>query len=171
LSYFDRLTEAMCMLAKHPKTVFVGQGVVYDGQRSHGSFANVPIEKRIEMPVVEDFQMGFCTGLALQGYIPVSFYPRMDFLLLAANQLVNHLDKWGEMSGVTPKVIIRTAVGSVNPLNPGPQHCQNHIEAFRLMLKNTLVLDLEDEETIVSAYQWALGHPGPVLLVEHMERY
>lgn len=105
MTYFQELTFAMSLLAEHPKTVFVGQGVRYDGQRMHASFQGVPMEKRIEFPVAEDFQMGFCTGLALEGYIPICVYPRMDFLLLALNQLVNHLDK---IDGFRPKVIIRS---------------------------------------------------------------
>ena len=37
--------------------------------------------------------MGMTLGLALEGYIPVSCFPRFDFLILALNQLVNHIDK------------------------------------------------------------------------------
>ena len=53
--------------------------------------------------------MGISTGLALSGYVPVTCYPRFDFLLLAMNQLVNHLDKIRVMSNneFQPKVIIR----------------------------------------------------------------
>ena len=42
--------------------------------------------------------MGLSLGLALQGFVPVSIYPRIDFLLSATNQLVNHLDKIRLMS-------------------------------------------------------------------------
>lgn len=153
----------MSLLAEHPKTVFVGQGVRYDGQRMHASFQGVPMEKRIEFPVAEDFQMGFCTGLALEGYIPICVYPRMDFLLLALNQLVNHLDK---IDGFRPKVIIRVAVGSEKPLNPGPQHTQDHTEALRLMLKNIPVVEFEP-----GVYERALRKTSPVVVVERMERY
>ena len=41
--------------------------------------------------------MGISTGLALNGFIP-DCYPRFDFLILALNQLVNHLDKLDKMS-------------------------------------------------------------------------
>jgi pyruvate/2-oxoglutarate/acetoin dehydrogenase E1 component len=160
LTYFENLTRAMKSLAAHPKTVFVGQGVRYDGQRMHASFKDVPMEKRIEFPVAEDFQMGFCTGLALAGFIPVSVYPRMDFLLLAANQLVNHLDK------MQAKVIVRVAVGSKKPLDPGPQHTQDHSEAFSMMLKNTPVVEFEP-----GVYETALEGSGPVVIVERMEWY
>lgn len=163
LSYFDELTAAMTMLAKDERTLFVGQNMRYDGQRMHASFAGVPMERRIEMPVCEDMQMGFCTGLALEGYIPVCVFPRIDFMLLAANQLVNHLDK---IQGFQPKVIIRTAVGCTYPLNPGPQHTQDHVDAFGLMLKNIPVFEFKP-----GAYEDALEAGGSVVIVERMEHY
>lgn len=153
----------MTTLAKHPKTLFIGQNMRYDGQKMHASFSGVPMEQRIEFPVAEDLQMGFCTGLSLEGYIPICCYPRIDFMLLASNQLVNHLDK---MTGFKPKVIVRVAVGSTKPLNPGPQHTQDHTRAFSLMLKNIPVVEFEP-----GVYEEALNGSGPVVVVERMERY
>jgi pyruvate/2-oxoglutarate/acetoin dehydrogenase E1 component len=71
------------------------------------------------------------TGLALEGFVPITCYPRFDFFILAMNQLVNHLDKMREMSEdkMQPKVIIRVAVGSKKPFSAGPQHTQDHTEA------------------------------------------
>ena len=68
--------------------------------------------------------MGLSLGMALNGTVPISLYPRWNFLLLAANQVVNHLDKIKAMSdgGYTPKVIIRTSIGSQRPLHPQYQH-------------------------------------------------
>lgn len=171
MTYKEALTAAMTMLAEDPRTLFVGQTVVYGGQTMFPTLAGVPMDKRIEMPVAEDFQMGFCTGLALQGFIPVSIYPRWDFLILAANQLVNHLDKLPLMGDFRPKVIIRTAVGPRVPLDAGPQHTQNHTAAFRLMLKTVEVLDIKTAEGAVAAYAYALSCPGSVLVVEHLELY
>src|SRR3990167_9571398 len=139
MSYFDEITKAMALLAQHPKTLFVGQAVRYDGQRAHATFKDVPMDRRIEMPVCEDFQMGFCTGLALEGYIPVCFFPRWDFAILAANQIVNHLDKIPLLGGFRPKVIIRTAVGASSPLDPGPQHTQDYTRQFADMCKTISV--------------------------------
>lgn len=160
----------MASLARHPKTLFVGQAVRYDGQRAHQTFKDVPMERRIEMPVAEDFQMGFCTGLALEGYIPVCFYPRWDFLLIAANQLVNHLDKMPHF-GFHPKVIIRTAVGAKSPLDPGPQHTQNHSQAFQMMLWNIPVFHIWNSGAVREVYEIAMSSESPSIVVEHMERY
>ena len=123
------------------------------------------------MPVVEDFQMGFCTGLALMGYVPVCIFPRMDFLLLAANQLVTHLDRIPLQSTYRPKVIVRTAVGATIPLNSGLQHTSSYVGAFDSMLRTVRVVDLTRSEDIVHSYQRALIDNGSFLLVEHQNLY
>lgn len=171
LNYAEELTKAMTMLAGYPKTLFVGQAVRYDGQRAHATFSGVPMEKRIEMPVCEDFQMGFCAGLALEGYIPICFFPRFDFLIIAANQLINHLDKIPVLGDFRPKVIIRTAVGARAPLDPGPQHTQDYTIPMSMMLKNTDLFQLTSAERIVSHYQWVLQSERSAIMIEYMDKY
>ena len=170
LTYFEELTSAMAMLAEDERTLFVGQAVKYAGQAAFKTFGGVPMEKRIEMPVCEDFQVGFCTGLALQGYIPISFFPRWDFLIIAANQLINHLDKLPLM-GLKPKVIIRTAVGRTTPLDPGPQHCQNYTFPIRQMLKTMSVFEILTADQVMPIYRLALECERSCIVVEHMEKY
>ena len=167
LTFKEAVTQSMTMLGQHPNTIFVGQAVKYNSQAQFETFSGVPDNKKIEMPVIEDFQMGFCTGLALNGYVPISFYPRIDFLLLAANQLVNHLDKIPLMSGYRPKVIIRTCVGQKKPLDAGYQHTQDHTEAFRLMLKTVRVDEVRTPEEVLSAYQRAIMSESSTLIVEN----
>lgn len=175
MNYFDTLTAAMTMLSEDPRTIFIGQTVKWDGHALFKTLKGVPEEKRTEFPVAEDFQMGFSTGMALEGFIPVSIFPRWDFLLLASNQLVNHLDKAAAVSGgkLGPNVIIRTSVGSTIPLNPGPQHCQDYTEAFKLMLHTVEVIDLQETDQILPAYEKALHRMDgkATLLVEHANYY
>lgn len=54
LSYYHELTAAMKWLAEDVRTIFVGQAVRYDGQAAFDTFRDVPMSKRIEMPVCED---------------------------------------------------------------------------------------------------------------------
>ncbi len=171
LKYADEVTKAMAMLARDARTVFVGQAVRFDGQRLHATLKDVPMEKRIEMPVCEDFQMGFCIGLALEGMIPISIYPRWDFLLLAANQLVNHLDKIPLMGEFSPKVIVRTAVGANKPLDPGHQHTQNHTNAFRQMLNTVDIYEIFSAQQVLDTYHKALQSNRSCVVVEHMDKY
>ena len=123
------------------------------------------------MPVAENMQCGMCHGIALAGGLPVSVYPRIDFLIEAVPQLVQHLDKWKAMGGGSPRVIIRTAVASDKPLDPGPQHKSNYVQAFRAMLKTVMVVELLTAEHIVPAYERALERDGSTLLVEHLSLY
>lgn len=167
MTFKQAVTDAMTMLAQHPKTVFVGQSVRYDGQAQFDTFSSVPMDKRIEMPVAEDFQLGFCTGLSLQGYLPISFYPRFDFLLLACNQLVNHLDKIPLMSGYRPKVIIRTCVGQTKPLNAGLQHTQDYTDAFRMMFHTVRVDRVHTPDDVKRAYNMALDYEHSTIIVEN----
>ena len=175
MKYFEEVTKAMDILAAHPKTIFVGQSVRVLGHALFVTLKNVPMEKRIELPVMEEFQMGFATGLALEGWIPISIFPRWDFLIVGASQLVNHLDKIPIISKGTmrPKVIIRTTVGSVRPLNSGLQHSQDHTEAFKKMLHTVEIIDIHETEEIVPAYEKALNREDGLstLLVEHMDYY
>ena len=156
----------MLKLASIPETVFVGQSVRYDGAAIYASLEGVPMEKRIELPVIEDFQVGFCTGLALMGKVPVCIFPRMDFLVLGLNQLVNHLDKL-PLFGWNPKVILRTTVGQKKPLDAGPQHTQNHTEALQLMLKNVRVEEVCSAQEVEIEYERAIRFSGSTLIVEN----
>ena len=166
MSLFKKaVNEAMLRLADDPRTLFVGQSVRYDGAAVYDSLAGVPMDKRVEMPVVEDFQLGFCTGLALMGKLPICIYQRFDFLLLAANQLINHLDKL-PLFGWHPKVIIRTVVGEKAPLDAGPQHTQDHTTAFQAMLTTVRVERVRTPEAVSRAYTRAMTLPGSVLIVE-----
>jgi pyruvate dehydrogenase E1 component alpha subunit len=167
-NYDNELKRAMEILGKNEKVVFLGQTVGYKGSPIYNSLENVSMGKRIELPVMEETQMGMSIGLALAGYIPVSIYPRFDFLTLATNQLVNHLDKAYELSNgeFNPKVIVRTSVGSKTPLYPGPQHCQDHTEAYKLMLKNMDVIKLKNHSQIVEEYERAIEKDRSTLMIE-----
>ena len=165
MNYRDEMTRAMAMLADEPHTLFIGQAVVYKGTTMSGTLANVPLAKRIELPVAEEMQMGMSIGLALSGYIPVTLFPRWNFLLLAVNQLVNHLDK------INPHVIVRVGVGSERPLYPGPQHTGNFINAFRSMCGAIYFGQLDYPEQIVPAYRKALQCDSATVLVEFADYY
>lgn len=165
LTYADAAAQAMAHLAADPRTLFVGQSVAYPGQRLFGTFEAVPMGRRIELPIAEDFQLGFCAGLAMAGHVPVCFYPRLDFLLLAMNQLANHLDWMGQ------HVIIRTAIGSRVPLDPGAAHSHDCVAGLRGILVNTVIEEPTTPEALLAAYAAALDRRGPTLVVERMACY
>ncbi len=175
MKYFDEIKSSMEWLARDPRTVFIGQAVEVPGTAMSNTVKDIPIARRIELPVAEELQMGMSIGLALQGQVPVSIYPRWNFLLLAANQLVNHLDKLGVMSngGYQPKVIIRTSIGSQRPLHPQFQHIGDFTDALRLMCTTVEVVRLDEPRQIFPAYKRALLRDDgrSTLLVEWGDYY
>lgn len=173
--YMDELTRSMEYLGKFDNTIFIGQSVEVAGTAMRNTLLNVDEDKLVEMPVDEDFQMGIATGMAITGLIPISIFPRWNFLLLATNQIVNHLDKLKEItqSKNPGKVIIRTGIGSVIPLHPGPQHTGDFTEAFKLMCPNLNIVRLDKTSMIFDEYQKAYERSDGVssLLIEWSDKY
>jgi pyruvate/2-oxoglutarate/acetoin dehydrogenase E1 component len=174
MTYFDLLKESCEWLAaQSDKVIFVGQATEYPGHGISRQLVDVPAKQKLELPVAEDFQMGFCIGLALEGYIPVSIYPRWNFALLAANQLINHLDKWEQMcvGKSKPKVIIKVAAGSVVPLDPGYQHKADYSNEFRNMCDNVNHYILDHKSLITLAYEDAWERNKSCIMTEYGDMY
>jgi len=143
-------------LANDDRTVFLGQAVAVPGTGMSNTLKDVSKDKLIELPVAEEMQMGMSLGMALHGRIPISIYPRWNFLLCAVSQLVNHVDKLSLMSKYKANVIIRTSIGSERPLHPQCQHVGDFTEAFKLMCKTVEVIRLDEPDQIFPAYEKAL---------------
>jgi Pyruvate/2-oxoglutarate dehydrogenase complex, dehydrogenase (E1) component, eukaryotic type, beta subunit len=175
LKYFEELKRSMEFLARDSRTIFIGQAVEVPGTAMSNTLIDISLGKRLELPVAEEMQMGMTLGLGLQGLIPVSIYPRWNFLILAINQLVNHIDKIDIMSGgrYKPKLIIRTGIGSERPLHPQHQHIGDFTEAIQRMCTTVEVLRLEKPEDIFPSYEKALMREDRrnTILVEYGDYY
>ena len=173
--YFQALSDAMTWLSEQGDTVFLGQAVEVPGTAMSNTLQQVDKAKLIEMPVAEEMQMGVSIGLAMAGTVPVSIFPRWNFLLLAVNQLVNHLDRMPKISngGFSPKVIIRTSVGAERPLHPQHQHVGDFTDPFKAMLENIEVIRLQESEQIVNSYKRAYEREDgrSTILVEYGDYY
>lgn len=161
------------MLGLRGESVFLGQAVAASGTAMSPTFSGVSRGKLIEMPVAEDMQLGMSIGMALAGLLPICVYPRINFLLLAVNQLVLHLDKLPVYSAARykPRVIIRTAVATPHPLDPGAQHLGDFSDALELMLTTVKIVRLNDADRIVPEYQAAAERECSTLLIEYTGAY
>ena len=175
MKYFDELKKSMNYLAENKKTIFIGQAVEVPGTAMSNTLSDINKKKLMELPVAEAMQMGITTGLALNGDIPVSIFPRWNFLLYAMNQLINHLDKVNVMSNNEFKVktIIRTGVGSQRPLHPQFQHIGDFTEEVKKMCDSIEVIKLNEPEEIFQSYQKALTRKDgkSTILVEFGDFY
>lgn len=174
-SYFNQIEKMMKWLSEKNNTIFIGQSVLYTGTAMFNTVKDLPINKRIELPVAENLQMGMSIGLAIQNFIPISIFPRINFLLYGLDQMINHLDKMMLMSdgGYKPKVIIRTAIGSESPLDPGWQHKRDLSDGLKKLCYTINVVKLEKTEQIVQEYKKAYERMDGVssLLIEDANYY
>ncbi len=173
--YFEELKKSMKYLGLKKNIIFIGQAVEDPGTAMSNTLKSVSRKKLLELPVAEEMQMGMTLGLAMDGNIPVSIFPRWNFLLYAVNQLINHIDKFKVMAGrkIKPKIIIRTSIGSQRPLHPQFQHIGDFTEAFKKMTTTIEIIKLREPKDIFPAYKKAyLRKDGKnTILVEYGDYY
>ncbi len=171
MKYKDAVKQAMETLAQDPRTIFLGYNTRY-ANKAYGTLNDVPEEKIIETPLAENLMAGLGIGMSLEGFLPIVYFERHDFLLNAADAIVNHLDKIGPMSFgefQTP-AIIRAVVGHNVPINPGAQHLQDFTRAFREMVQMPIYEPLTSGE-VSEVYSRLLNTTTPAMVVERLVLY
>ena len=174
LKYFSELKRSMEYLAKNKNPYFLGQATVFPGTAMFNTLKDINNSKKIELPVAEEMQMGMTLGFMLDGKTPISIYPRFNFLLSSINQLVNHLDKFKEMTGgKNSKAIIRTSIGSIIPLHPQCQHVGDFSKEIKSLCKNINVVKLDNPKKIFNEYKKALNRKDNIstILIEYGDFY
>lgn len=170
-NYYLTIKKELESFIENSKVLYLGQQVASESMYS--LLKNVPMDKRREMPIAEELQLGISIGLALEGYLPISIYQRMDFLPRAMDQLVNHLDLIKELSRgkYNPKIIIFTTIGTNKPFNVGLQHNKDLVKEFQVMLKNIPVYDLKTEEDVKVSFNIARTQDTSILLIARQELF
>lgn len=174
LSYCDALNEATVQEMERDPTVFVYGIGVPDHKRIFGTTANLVerfgASRCFDTPLAEDAMTGFGLGAALRGMRPIHIHIRVDFLLLAMNQLVNMVSSFTYGTGGRVKVplTIRAVVG--RGWGQGFQHSKSlhsyfaHIPGLKVVLPTTP----RDAKGLLTA---AIRDDNPVLCLEHRWLY
>ena len=108
----DRMTYAEAvrdgfrhLLENHENVFAIGQGLWspwYVGTTMADLDSEFGTDRIIDTPVSELACTGAAVGASLCGYRPIVIHPRMDFMLLATDQIVNQAAKWSHMLGGAP---------------------------------------------------------------------
>ena len=186
LTYAQAVHEALDLcLAADPSVYLVGLGVP-DPKGLFGTTTGLQAkygEKRVmDMPCSENAMTGVAIGSALMGMRPVMSHQRIDFALLAVEQLVNQAAKWHYMFGGQLKVpmVVRMLVG--RGWGQGPQHSQSlqawfaHIPGLKVVMpatpsdaKGLMISSIEDDNPVIFIeHRWLHGIKG--LVPEGMSR-
>lgn len=174
-TYRDALRHAMRdALARHPHVLILGQGVD-DHKGTFGSTLGLAEEfgrdRVMDAPLAEEGMTGIAIGAALNGLYPITTHIRVDFAILAMNQIVNLAAKYRYMFGGRFQVpmMIRMIIG--RSWGQGAQHSQS-LQSLFAHVPGLTVLMPATPGAILQSYPWAVAHHrGPVLSLEHRLLY
>ncbi len=174
ISFCDALNEAMRQEMERDERVFVYGIGVPDHKRIFGTTAGLVEQfgpgRCFDTPLAEDAMTGFGLGAAINGLRPIHIHIRVDFLLLAMNQLVNMISTYAYSTAGRSKVplVIRVVVG--RGWGQGYQHSKTlhsyfaHIPGLKVVLPTTP----RDAKGLLIA---AIRDDNPVVFIEHRWLY
>lgn len=120
----------------------------------------------MDMPTSENAMTGIAVGSALNGMKPIMTHQRVDFVLLAYDQIINTAAKWHYMfdGQMNVPLVIRLVVG--RGWGQGPQHSQNLHASFAHFpgLKIVMPTTASDAKGLLRS---SILDPNPVLFIEH----
>lgn len=169
VSYADAIRHGFeYAMERDPKCFAIGQGLWspwYVGNSMRDLDKRFGKERVIDTPVSELATTGAAVGAALNGYHPIVVHPRMDFMILAADQIVNQAAKWRHMLGgkVSPTIAIRGIVNRGG--EQGAQHSQAlhswyaHVPGLRVLMPATAA---DARDMLIAAAQ----SPDPVMYID-----
>ncbi len=180
LTFAKAINEALdlCM-AKDPRVFVMGLGVS-DSKGVFGTTLNLASKygsrRVLDMPTSENGMTGVAIGCALVGLRPVLVHQRMDFAILAMDQIVNQASKWYYMYGGQRPIplVIRLIIG--RGWGQGPQHSQSlqswfaHVPGLKVVMPSTahdakglLIASIEDDNPIIFIeHRWLHNIMGSV---------
>jgi len=134
------------LMSRHAEVFAIGQGLWspwYVGNSMTDLDKQFGRHRVLDTPVSEAACTGAALGAALCGYRPIIIHPRLDFMLLAVDQIVNQAAKWRHMLGGKngPCLTIRAIVNRGG--EQGAQHSQAlhawfaHIPGLRVVMPAT----------------------------------
>ncbi len=180
LKFFQAINEAidLCM-AKDPAVYIMGLGVP-DPKGIFGSTLGLQQKyggmRVMDMPTSENAMTGVAIGSALVGMRPIMTHQRIDFALLAVEQMVGQAAKWHYMFGgqMSVPLVIRLIIG--RGWGQGPQHSQSlqawfaHVPGLKVVMPTTphdakglLISSIEDDNPVIFIeHRWLYNITGHV---------
>lgn len=174
ITYREAINEALHQEMARDPDIFVYGLDVADHKKTFGSgeglLERFGGDRYFSTPLSEDALMGFGLGAALNGMKPVYVHIRVDFFLLAMNQLVNMVAayRYGTAGAYKVPIVIRAVVG--RGWGQGFQHSKTlhslfaHIPGLKVIMPTTPY----DAKGLLIA---ALRDENPVLILEHRWLY
>lgn len=170
LSYVDAIREATEQEMKRDKAVVL-YGLDVDDPKAilgttHGLLEKFGPKRVFGTPLSEDAMTGAAIGMALAGLRPIHVHIRMDFMMLAMNQLINMAAKSRYMYGgqVNLPMVVRSMIGK--SWGQGAQHSQG-LYSFFMHVPGLKVVAPTTPYDAKGCLTQAIRDDNPVIFVEH----
>ena len=165
IRYVDAIAEACIQEMERDEKVFVFGLDVDDHKKIQGSTAGIEkfgSDRFFGTPLSEDAMTGVAVGSAMYGLRPIHVHIRMDFMTLAANQLINMAAKTHYMYNgrLSVPLVVRTMIG--RSWGQGAQHSQAlhsmfaHIPGMRVVApsnaydaKGCMIASIRDNNPVI----------------------
>ncbi len=170
IKYNHAVNEAIQEEMARDSSIFVFGPDVADHKKSYGVTVNL-VEKFgkdrcLSTPLSEDGLMGLGLGAAVNGLKPIYMHIRVDFMLLALNQLFNMVASFSYGSGGKLKVplVVRAVIG--RGWGQGYQHSKSLQSVFAHVpgLKVVMPTSPRDAKGLMVS---AIRDNSPVIFLEH----
>jgi pyruvate/2-oxoglutarate/acetoin dehydrogenase E1 component len=170
LTYAEALREATEQeMARDPSVIALGLGVddfkaIYGTTR--GLVEKFGSGRVFDTPLSEDAMTGVAIGAALAGMRPIHVHIRMDFVLLAMNQIINIAAKSRYMYGgaVSVPIVIRSVIG--RSWGQGAQHSQG-LHSFFMHVPGLKVVAPSTPYDAKGCMIQSIRDDNPVMFIEH----
>ncbi len=177
ISYKDAIREGIDQAMVRDPRVFVIGLDADDKFGAFGTLSNMTHPERvIGTPISENAMTGVALGAALSGMRPLYVHLRVDFMVLAMDQIVNYIAKWRYMTQGQVKVpiVIRAVIG--RGWGCGAQHSQalssffTHIPGLKVVMpatpfdaKGLLLSSIKDDYPVIFIeHRWLYKNTGGV---------
>ena len=175
MTYREALYQTMHdALARNPNVIIIGQGVA-DHKGTFGTTLGLAqefgAERVVDTPLAEEATTGIAIGCALNGLYPIQTHIRVDFSLLAMNQIINLAAKYRYMFGGRFEVpmLIRMVIG--RSWGQGGQHSQSLQSLFAHIPGLTVIMP-SSSQSILECYPYIISeYRNPVITIEHRLMY
>lgn len=170
LSFVDAIREASDQEMQRDKSVIVFGLDVDDPKAIQGTtkglLAKYGSKRVFGTPLSEDAMTGAAIGMALAGLRPIHIHIRMDFMLLAMNQLINIAAKSHYMYGgqVNIPLVVRSMIG--RSWGQGAQHSQG-LYSFFMHVPGLKVVAPTTPYDAKGCLIQAIRDNNPVIYIEH----
>lgn len=171
ITYCEAINEALIQEMERDSSVIVYGIGTPDHKRVFGTTNELAErfgDRCFDVPLSEDAMLGFGVGAAIGGLRPVNVHVRMDFLILAMNQLVTIASTHHYITGQSVPLVIRVIVG--RGWGQGCHHSKTLHSTFAHIpgLKVVLPVAPYDAKGMMIA---AIRDNNPVIMIEHRWLY